>query len=105
MVYLASPRSSEKESPVLAGFSVPKKKFRSSVDRHRIRRLMVESWRLNKQLVYIAIPEKIQLHIFFIFTDNKMPGHHVVSNSMMTVIDKIKVIVPSLLTAGGEKIE
>ena len=34
-----------------------------------------------------------------------MPGHHVVSNSMMTVIDKIKVIVPSLLTAGGEKIE
>lgn len=53
-------------SPVRAGFSVPKKKFRSSVARHHIRRLMIESYRLNKAVLYQSIPEGQQLHLFII---------------------------------------
>jgi ribonuclease P protein component len=76
-------------SPVLTGFSVPKKKFRSSVRRHRIRRLMVEAWRLNKHILYPAIPEGRQLHLFFIFTDAAMPDHAKVSDAVVAGINRL----------------
>ncbi|XZF16703.1 ribonuclease P protein component [Chitinophagaceae bacterium MMS25-I14] len=63
----------EKASPVQVGFSVPKKKFRHSVDRHRVRRMVFEAWRLQKQELYDAIPATLQLHIFLIFTHTAQP--------------------------------
>lgn len=45
------------------------------MDRHRIRRLMVEAWRLNKQVLYEAIPSDKQVHLFFIFTGKEMPDY------------------------------
>ena len=71
------------------GFSVPKKKFRSSVHRHRIRRLMAEAWRLNKHALYPAIPAGQQLHLFLIFTDVTMPDYEVVKDSVIKGIDKL----------------
>ena len=38
--------------PVQVAFSVPKKKFKSAVQRNRIRRQMREAWRLNKHRLY-----------------------------------------------------
>ncbi len=73
----------------MAGFSVPKKKFGSSVKRHRIRRLMVEAWRTNKHGLYAVIPEDQQLHIFFIFTDNTMPDHETVTRAIIGCIEKL----------------
>lgn len=67
------PRSAAETSPVLAGFSVPKKKFRKSVQRHRIARLMREAWRLNKQSLYAAVPADKQMHVFLIHTSTEMP--------------------------------
>ena len=71
-IWLLVPRGAE-VSPVRVGFSVPKKKFRSSVHRNRVRRLMREVWRLNKQEIYPAIPAQSQLHLFLIFTNAEMP--------------------------------
>ena len=102
MVYIAVARTSEKESPVKAGFSVPKKKFRSSVDRHRIRRLMVESWRLSKGTFYPEVPSGIQLHIFFIFTNNEMPSYEVVDKALQAGIGKLKTALPGLVTTGDQ---
>jgi ribonuclease P protein component len=93
------PRQEAEESPVRAGFSVPKKKFRSSVNRHRIRRLVVESWRLNKHLLYPAIPDDKQLHLFFIFTDIKMPEYETVRAAVVKGIGKLS-LTPAL--SGGE---
>ena len=58
---------------MLAGFSVPKKKFRKSVHRHRIARLMREAWRLNKHPLYAAMPADKQMHVFLIHTGTEMP--------------------------------
>ena len=71
------------------GFSVPKKKFRSSVHRHRIRRLMAEAWRLNKHTLYPTIPEGRQLHLFFIFTDMKMPEYETVKDALLKGMGKL----------------
>lgn len=40
------------DSPAQVAFSVPKKKFKRAVDRNRIKRLMKEAYRLNKQIHY-----------------------------------------------------
>ena len=76
-------------SPVQVGFSVPKKKWRSSVKRHRIRRLMFEAWRLNKHLLYPAIPIDKQLHLFLLFTDTTMPLQANITSVVVKAIEKL----------------
>ena len=78
----------------MTGFSVPKKKFKSSVDRHRVRRLMVEAWRLNKQQLYDIISSDIQIHMFVLFSDNKLPDHETVLKAMLVSIGKLKALAP-----------
>ncbi len=88
-IYTLVPRTGEPASPAQAGFSVPKKKFRSSVHRHRIRRLMVEAWRLNKHTLYEAIPEGMQLHLFIVFNDTRMPAYEPVLEALLKGITKL----------------
>ncbi len=83
------PRNEDNASPVLAGFSVPKKKFGSSVKRHRIRRLMAEAWRLNKQQLCTVIPTDKQLHLFLTFNDTILPDYETVRKSVLKGIEKL----------------
>jgi len=80
-------------APVRIGFSVPKKKFRSSVHRHRIRRLMVEAWRLHKHLVYDAMPEQMQMHLFLIFGDVNMPDYELVQCKVVKGIERLIQVI------------
>ena len=82
------PRGSEL-SPVRVGFSVPKKRFRLSVHRHRIRRLLAEAWRLQKGPLYAAIPAENQLQLFLIFADGSMPEFETIHKAVKEGIDKL----------------
>lgn len=68
IVYRLTPVTEPAESPVKAGFSVPKKRFKRAVQRNLIRRRLKEAWRLQKHPLYQAIPEGLQLHVFLVFT-------------------------------------
>jgi len=78
-----------RSSPALAGFSVPKKKFKRSVDRHSARRLMVEAWRLNKHLLYEAIPPECQVHVFLVFTGSELAEWSIVEAACAGIIKKL----------------
>lgn len=82
------PREAE-ASPVRVGFTVPKKKFRKAVERNRVKRLLREAWRLNKHTLYTVVPEDSQLHIFLIFTDNKLPDIETITTVVITGIEKL----------------
>ena len=50
MMYLQTSHTSN--FPAQVGVSVPKRNFKRAVDRNRIKRLMRETYRLQKQIVY-----------------------------------------------------
>jgi ribonuclease P protein component len=50
-------------------FSAPKKKFKKAVTRNRLKRLMRESYRKNKHLLYDFLEEKNKnIHLSIVFT-------------------------------------
>jgi ribonuclease P protein component len=93
----------EELSPARIGFSVPKKKFRLSVHRHRITRLLREAWRLNKHDLYAIIPPGKQLHLFLIFTDKEMPEFEKVQAAVIKAIEKLKQTINSSSFGGGRE--
>lgn len=69
--------------------SVPKKRIPHAVDRNRLKRLIREAWRLNKQLLYTQIPAEKQYHIFFIFTGQINTDFQTIETVMLNAIAKI----------------
>lgn len=80
----------EERSPTRAGFSVSKKKFRRSVDRGRVKRLLRESWRMQQHELAGLIPEGAQLHLFLVFTDATLPEYKVVYDAVGKGLGRLK---------------
>ena len=74
--------------PVQAGFSVSKKIFKRAVKRNRIKRLMREAYRLNKQMLPM-LAEKQQMAVFFIFIGKELPKYAKVEKAMKKALYKM----------------
>jgi len=79
---------------VQAGFSVGKKIFKRAVHRNRIKRLMREAYRLNKNDLYQKI-ENRQLAVFFIFIGKEMADYKTIERSMKKAIQRIISSLPT----------
>lgn len=72
-----------------AAFTVSKKNFKRAVDRNRIRRLMKESWRLQKNALQLSLQANGQsLIVFLIFTGKELPEYQLVQKKMEQSIQK-----------------
>ena len=88
----------KEEGPLQFGVGVSAKNFKRAVDRNRIKRLVREAWRLQKN----ELKEKIktagkQLNVFFIYTGKELPG-------FTTVKDKVAVALKRLADKTDENI-
>jgi ribonuclease P protein component len=73
-----------------AGFTVSSKSFARAVDRNRIKRLMRESYRIQKKgLEEVVLKNDCSLRLFFIYTGREMPGHEEISTSFRKLTDKL----------------
>lgn len=89
VIYCITPRETA-SAPSLAGFSVPKKKMKLAVQRNRIKRLIRESWRVQKhELAPVLLPDQ-QIHLFFIFTGKDMPVHADIYKSVQKAIATLR---------------
>jgi ribonuclease P protein component len=77
-----------------AGFTVSNRNFKKAVDRNRIRRLMKESYRLQKnELQYHLESNSKRLGIFLIYVGKEIPTHPLVVEKIAAILERLKKMV------------
>lgn len=85
-------------SNVLAGVTVSSKTFRRSVDRNRVKRLLREAYRLNKEeLISHLNLRSVKLAFFIIYTGRELPP-------LSILVPKMQVILAKLIEATSEAV-
>jgi ribonuclease P protein component len=80
----------ENDFPLKIGVTVSSKKFKHAVDRNRIKRLLRETYRLNKtQLHEFVQKENKQLAVFFLYLDKELPEFNNLQTKMQKAIGKL----------------
>ena len=72
------------------GISVSRKRFKHAVDRNRVKRLIRENYRLEKNLLYQHYADCNQsLDILIIYTETKIPSFLLFQKSFIKLINKL----------------
>lgn len=82
------------DAPVLAMVSVPKKRFKRAVKRNRLKRLMRESYRLNKSEICEKVSEKnLQLQLSFNYVSNDEVDFETMEKKMKVALQKMSELI------------
>lgn len=76
--------------PVKVLFSVPKKRFKRAVKRNRLKRLMRESYRLNKNtLVHVVNEKQVSVEMAFAYLSDEVMEFNIIQEKMQLILNKI----------------
>lgn len=90
-VYYSVQQLSADHGSLLFGVAVGTRNFKKAVDRNRIKRLIREAWRLQKnELQQKLKQENKQLHVFFIFTGKEVPDYKLIAEKTAVALQKLE---------------
>ncbi|HLP36198.1 ribonuclease P protein component [Lacibacter sp.] len=76
---------------LLFGVAVGTRNFKKAVDRNRIKRLIREAWRLQKNELQQKLKQQNkQLHVFFIFTGKEVPDYKLIAEKTGVALQKLE---------------
>ena len=76
----------EEKNPLQVGFSVPKRNFKRAVDRIRIKRVLREAYRKNKQIVNQDMSDSYI--VMFMYTDRQEWDYIDLEKKMISLLTK-----------------
>ncbi|MEO8110566.1 MAG: ribonuclease P protein component [Ginsengibacter sp.] len=84
----------ENKSQLQAGFAVSSKIFKRAVDRNRIKRLMREAYRLQKNSLQKLLEEKQKnLVVFIVFTGKELPLFTETKDKIKSLITRLEQMI------------
>jgi ribonuclease P protein component len=85
-------------APLQCGFAVSTKNFKKAVDRNRIKRLMREAYRLQKNKLTGTLMQHTKcMALFFIYTGNQVPPFDEVSEKMLAALNRLNKIADEVV--------
>lgn len=88
VVYLIEPKKDSAPASIMV--SVPKKRFKRAVKRNRLKRLMREAYRLNKQELSEKLSEKeLQIHVAFNYVSDEVMDFAQIEKKMKVALQRL----------------
>ena len=95
-------KKNELTSLLQFGVGVSTRIFKKAVDRNRIKRLLREGYRLQKnELKEKVMQKKIQLNLFIIYTGRELPSYDVIFEKLTVALQKVVNIADELTEANS----
>ena len=88
IVYMSAPENNTSEAGISILISVPKKRIKRAVGRNRIKRIIRETYRLNKT-PEINVQKEKRLHIAFMYISNEILPYKDMEKAMKKALKKI----------------
>ncbi len=81
-------------SPLQFGVAVGTRQFKHAVDRNRIKRLIREAYRLQKNEIQEQLKLKNKtLNVFFIYTGKELPQYQLIYETVRIALQKLRQII------------
>ena len=79
------------------GVGVSSKNFKKAVNRNRVKRIVKEAYRLQKNELQTKLKEQLtRLNIFIIYTGKGLPEYREVYTKMGMIMDKFKILLSEI---------
>ncbi len=82
------------ETALQTGFGASSRQFRKAVHRNRIKRLLRESWRLQKNELQAALQQRgMKMAVFIVYIGKELPNYALVNEKITVILNRLISIV------------